>query len=184
MNIQMTVSPTEGGGKGMGELKRILGQLADLEEQIAHKTKTAFLTNLDARKLICDQALILAADISLAACSAVGQGSALSPILSRGLAKGLFLGLREVGEDMYDGAYLTMRGMMAGAALCDADLYPIVLAGSRVILTTAEQHGADREEIIKKLASGAIEGGSASFSEAASIENLFLEMFELVGPAA
>jgi hypothetical protein len=74
--------------------------------------------------------------------------------------------------------------MMAGAALCDADLYPIVLAGSRVILTTAEQHGADREEIIKKLASGAIEGGSASFSEAASIENLFLEMFELVGPAA
>jgi hypothetical protein len=167
-------------GNKIGELKKCLSQLVLLEEQLAHQTKTTLLTNLTTRNLICDQALTLAADISLAACTAAWQGSVIIPMISRSLVKGLFLGLRETGQDLYASAYLTMRSLMIGAVCGGAEPYPIAREGSQVILALTEEIGADKELIIKKLAEGALEADYSCPADERAVEKLFLELFEQI----
>jgi hypothetical protein len=173
--------PTQGwSGNKIGELKKCLSQLAHLEEQFAHQTKTTLLTNLSTRNLVCDQALALAADITLAACTSAWQGSTICPMISRSLAKGLYLGLREAGQDLYASAYLTMRSLMIGAVCGGAEPYPIAREGSQIILALAEEIGANKELIIKKLAEGALEADFSCPTDERAMEKLFLEMFEQI----
>jgi hypothetical protein len=173
--------PTQGwSGNKIGELKKCLSQLAHLEEQFAHQTKTTLLTNLSTRNLVCDQALALAADITLAACTSAWQGSTICPMISRSLAKGLYLGLREAGQDLYASAYLTMRSLMIGAVCGGAEPYPIAREGSQVILALTEEIGADKELIIKKLAEGALEADYSCPADERAVEKLFLELFEQI----
>jgi hypothetical protein len=162
------------------QLKKILNKLASLETQITHQARTTLVANLNTEGLIFDQALSLGADLSLAACSLAGRETTFNLMVSRGLASGLLLGLHEVGEDLYNGAYLAMRGIMAGASLSDTNVCDIALAGSLAILKISEQHGANREMIIKKMAAGATDTNYACTFDAEAIERLFLDMFELI----
>ena len=162
----------------IGRFAQILGQLADSEEQIANQAKAALLKNLNNQDLIFDQAMSLAMDLSLAAWTAIEQKSTTHLIIVHGLARGLLLGLKEAGQDLYGGAYLTMRGMMMGAEIHEMDLYRVADEGSRVILSIAEQYGAEREAIIRSLAEAALEGEFSYLPETKAIESLFLQMFE------
>jgi hypothetical protein len=177
--VKELAGPTQGwSGNQFGELKKCLSQLAVMEEQLVYQTKTTLLTNLSTRSLICDQALPLAADITLAACTGEWQGGSISPMISRSLAKGLYLGLQEAGQDLYASAYLTMRSLITGAVRGGTDPCHIAREGSQVILTMAEDLGANRELIIRKLAAGALEAEYSRPDEEAAVEKLFLEMFE------
>ena len=163
---------------GQSDLKILFHHLNHHEQDIAHLTQRVIQAHVSAKRSQCDSLLALASDLTRAICASGGALGTECLISTRGLAKGLLQALREAGHDIYSSTYLAMQGIMIGGVQAGIDLPSLVRIGSQTLLHMACSLGAHDEEVMKKLAAGALETETLRAQDLESIAQVFLEMFQ------